>query len=356
VRSDVLAALSGSFPSRIPTKETLNHPGLVRLVSGLDPWDRPAEAFAAAWRKLSIDVHVPAPSAAPRPRVPGGTWEEGGWRHADIGVFPTAVRTVYLPELDHGREDWIYAYDPSRDDVDPAALAATLAAAHAEFRARFGDLAVHYHLYYTTLFMWAVVTFGWEPFLAAAALDPARFDRHFWQPWAEISRRNIEALVAMGEEVVFVHDDLATSTGPVFAPGFYDRWIFPRYERILEPAVRAGRKIVFVSDGNIDAFLERLLALPIAGIMYENPATPYGRVLATWGEAGRGFIGGIDTALLSRASPDEVTAHARDVIERGRRYPGFVLSSCGGLYGDVPMENLLAYFRIRDRMGIPAEV
>ena len=86
-------------------------------------------------------------------------------------------------------------------------------------------------------------------------------------------------------------DDVATSRGPVFAPGFYDRWILPRYERILE--------------------------LPIAGIMYENPVTPF---------------------------------------ERGRRYPGFVLSSCGGLYGDVPMENLLAYFRTRDRMGIPAEV
>jgi hypothetical protein len=356
VRSDVLAALSGVFPSRIPTKETLNHPGLVRHVSGLDPWDRPAEAFASAWRKLSIDVHVPAPSSAPRPRVPGGTWEDGGWRYADIGVFPTAVRTVFLPDLDHGREDWVYGYDPSRDDVDLAAWGAGLAASHAEFQARFGDLAVHYHLYYTTLFMWPIVTFDWEPFLAAAALDPVRFDRHFWQPWAEISRRHVEALVAMGEEVVFVHDDLATSIGPVFAPGFYDRWIFPRYEHILEPAVRAGRKIVFVSDGNIDVFLERLLELPIAGIMYENPATPYGRVLATWGEAGRGFIGGIDTALLSRASPDAVAAHARDTIERGRRFPGFVLSSCGGLYGDVPMENLLAYFRTRDRMGIPAEV
>ena len=32
MRSDVLAALSGVFPSRIPTKETLNHPGLVRRV------------------------------------------------------------------------------------------------------------------------------------------------------------------------------------------------------------------------------------------------------------------------------------------------------------------------------------
>jgi hypothetical protein len=356
VRQDVIDSLSGRFPSRVSTMETLNHPGLVRRVSGVDPWDQPVDAFSEAWRKLSIDVHVAAPASAVRPRVPGGTWVENGWRYADIGVFPTAVRVSYLDDLDHEGDDWVYAYDPRRDDVDLVALAGDLAAAHAQFRARFGGLAVHYHLYYTTLFMWPIVTFDWEPFLAAAALDPERFDRHFWQPWAEISRRNVEALAAMGAEVLFVHDDLATSRGPVFSPAFYDRWIFPRYERILEPALRAGRRIVFVSDGNIDVFLERLLDLPFAGIMCESPATPFDRVLATWGEAGRGFIGGIDTARLALASPGEVAAHTRSVIERGRRYPGFVLTSCGGIHGDVPMENLLAYFRTRDRMGIPAEV
>jgi len=352
----VIAALSGAVPSRTPTREALNHPCLVRRVSGIDPWDSPADAFSEAWRKLSIDVHAAVPATAPRPRVPGGTWVEDGWRYADLGVFPTAVRVSYLDDLDHSREDWIYAYDPRRDDVDPVALAGELAAAHAEFRRRHGDLAVQYHLYYTTLFMWPIVTFDWEPFLAAAALDPERFDRHFWQPWAEISRRNVEALAAMGEEVVFVHDDLATARGPAFSPAFFERWIFPRYERILEPALRAGRRIIFVSDGNIDAFLERLLELPFAGIACESPATPFDRVLATWGEAGRGFVGGIDTALLALGRPGDVVEHTRNVIERGRRYPGFMLSSCGGIHGDVPMENLLAYFLTRDRMGIPAEV
>ena len=97
-------------------------------------WAETGAAFAEAWRKLSIDVHAAAPASAARPRVPGGTWEEGGWRYADIGVFPTAVRTVYLPDLDHAGEDWIYGYDPRRDDVDPAARGAELAAAHARFR------------------------------------------------------------------------------------------------------------------------------------------------------------------------------------------------------------------------------
>jgi uroporphyrinogen-III decarboxylase len=90
--------------------------------------------------------------------------------------------------------------------------------------------------------------------------------------------------------------------------------------------------------------------------MCESPATPFDRVLATWGEAGRMFIGGIDSALLAFAQPEEVAGHTRTVIEQGRRYPGFVLGASGGIHGEVPLENLVAYFGTRARMGIPAEV
>ena len=85
--------------------------------------------------------------------------------------------------------------------------------------------------------------------------------------------------------------------------GKYPRKIpFSRYEWIMEPVFQAGKKLVFVSDGNIDVLLERLLQFPIAGIMYENPATPFERVLQTWGKAGRGFIGGISTAILTNGT------------------------------------------------------
>jgi uroporphyrinogen-III decarboxylase len=156
--------------------------------------------------------------------------------------------------------------------------------------------------------------------------------------------------------VVFTHDDLCMSTGPVFPPDFYERYIFSRYERIWEPLVSRGKKLVFVTDGNIELFLDRLLRLPIAGIMFETPATPFDRVLTTWGKAGRGFIGGISTSILTNGTPQEVRQHTRQVIEQGRRYPGFMLSSCGGLHGNIPMANLRAYFETRDRMGIPADL
>jgi hypothetical protein len=288
--------------------------------------------------------------------VPGGTWEENGQRYADYGVFPTAMPVEYAPEMKKDSGDWVFEYDAAQNDFDLAERVASLRRMNGTFRERFGDLAVMYSLYYTTLFQWPIVTFGWEPFLYAAGSDPERFDERLWKPWAEISRKQLEALAAMDEEVVFCHDDLAMSTGPVFRPAFYEKYIFPRYRWIMEPVARAGKQLVFVCDGNLDVFLERLLDLPIAGIMFESPATPYERVLATWGKAGRGFIGGISTGILTHGTPEQVRCHTRDVIERGREYPGFIVSSCGQLPGNIPMENILAYFETRNELGCPAEL
>jgi len=113
---------------------------------------------------------------------------------------------------------------------------------------------------------------------------------------------------------------------------------------------------VFVTDGNCDLFLEKLLEFPIDGIMCENPATPFSRVLDTWGRAGRAFIGGIETGILTGGAPEEVRRHTKEVIAAGRQYPGFVISSCGGLHGNIPMANLVAYFEARNEEGIPAEL
>lgn len=352
MKQDVLDALSGRFPRVIPSKESLNHPGIINHVCGFDVFDDTPRAFEIAWEKLGIDIHTGLPGGnAPRPRVPGGTWTQSGKHCADIGVYPTRVPVDYAPGIDKSADDWPFRYDTAVDDFDLPTQIANWRKNNADFRAKFGDKAVMYFLYYTTLFMWPVVSFDWAPFMITAGTEPEKFDKLLWDPWARISRKNFECLAAMDEEVVFCHDDLTMTPGPVFPPDFYERYIFPRYEWIMEPVAKAGKKLVFVCDGNMSVFLERLLKFPISAIMFENPATPYDRVLETWGAAGRGFVGGISTALLTFGTPDEVRKHTREVIEKGRRYPGFIISSCGGLHGNIPQENIMAYFRTRQERG-----
>ncbi len=357
MRQDVIDALSGRYPASTPSKESLNHPGIISHVSGMDAFDHTPAAFELAWRKLGIDIHVAKPEHnASRPEVPGGTWVKGNKLYADMGVYPTSMPLEYCPEISKSEDDWVFKHDACRDDFDFSQKLSGLKSANDRFRSDFGNQAVMYHLYYTTLFMWPVVKFDWEPFMLAAISQPELFNETLWQPWARISRKNFEVLAAMGEDVVFCHDDLTMSTGPVFPPEFYEKYIFSQYDYIFEPVVKAGKKLVFVCDGNMDIFLERLLEFPIDGIMFENPATPFERVLDTWGRAERGFIGGIETNILTCGTPDEVREHTRSVIEKGREYPGFIISSCGGLHGNIPMENMLAYFAARNAMGISAEL
>ncbi len=352
MKQDVLDALSGKFPAKIPSKETLNHPGIINYLSGLDVYEDTPAAFDIAWRKMGIDIHVPLMQEnAPRPLVPGGTWISDGRIYSDYGVYPTSIPDHSNESPDSRAEQRVFRYDPAQDDFDLSTAIQDLRLKNNAFRAHFGDLAVMYELYYTTLFMWPVMTFEWIPFMLAAASDPQRFDEQLWQPWARISRKHFEVLAAMEEEVVFCHDDLAMGQGPVFSPPFLERYIFSRYEWIMEPVTRAGKKLIFVADGNLDALLERLLEFPIAGIMVENPATSYEKVLQTWGKAGRGFIGGISTSILTNGTPEEVRSHTQQVIQRGREYPGFIISSCGGLPGTIPMENMQAYLRTRSELG-----
>ena len=356
MKQDVLDALAGKFPAKIPCKETLDHPGIIKYISGKDIYEDTPAALEITWRKLGIDIHAPLPEEnAPRPRVPGGAWEENGQAYIDYGIYPPAIPLRRPEHAASQAEDWVFGYDPTQDDFELQAAIRQSRAANGAFRARFGDLAVMYDLYYTTLLTWPVITFEWEPFLLAAAADPRRFDELLWQPWARISRKHFEALAAMDEEVIFCHDHLAMETGPVFSPAFLERYIFSRYAWIMEPVFQAGKKLIFVSDGNIDVFLELLLELPFAGIMIENPATPYERVLQTWGKAGRGFIGGISTGLLTHSAPAEVCQHTRQVIMQGRQYPGFILSASGGLPATIPMENMLAYIRTRHELGCFAD-
>ena len=357
MKQDVLDALAGKFPRKIPSKETLNHPGIINYLSNLDVFEDTPHAFDIAWRRLGIDIHVPLmDDNAQRPRVPGGTWEEDGKVYSDYGVYPTSMPAHPKVGQDVWTEDLVFGYDPNQDDFDLSKAISDFRAVNQGFRKHFGDLAVMYDLYYTTLFMWPVMTFEWIPFMLAAASDPQRFDECLWQPWSRISRKHFEVLAACDEEVVFCHDDLAMSDGPVFSPAFLEKYIFSRYEWIMEPVFKAGKKLVFVSDGNIDVLLERLLEFPISAIMVENPATPYQRVLDTWGKAGRGFIGGISTVILTRGTPDEVCQHTRQVIEKGCQYPGFIISSCGGLPGTIPLRNMLAYIRTRSEMGCYADL
>ena len=67
------------------------------------------------------------------------------------------------------------------------------------------------------------------------------------------------------------------------------------------------------------------------------------------------LIGGIDTAKLTLASPDEVRQMVLDLEKKMKNCSGFTISSCGGLHGNIPLANLEAYFDARVEIGAISE-
>ena len=56
MRRDVLAWATAGTSAKRPSKETLNHPALIALASGRDPFADTAAAFRAAYVALGIDL------------------------------------------------------------------------------------------------------------------------------------------------------------------------------------------------------------------------------------------------------------------------------------------------------------
>jgi uroporphyrinogen-III decarboxylase len=183
----------------------------------------------------------------------------------------------------------------------------------------------------------------------AAAMDPKRFDEKFFRVVFPKSLAMITTLAEVDSPFVFCHDDLVDAKGPMFHPGWYENYIFPRYEQLWRPGKERGRQVVFVADGNMNEFLRPLRRTGVDGVMLENPATDFDRILDVFGD--KIVIGGIETGVLMHGSPEQVRRHVLEVNERTRGVRGFVMASPGGIHGNLPLENLVAYFDARVETG-----
>jgi len=352
VKQDVLALadLKQQNDGKHPSKETLNHPGLIRLASGLDPYTQTPRAYLEAYRSLGIDLINRVPEDNAPPPLEFGEVRDvgGGYKEAYLGVYNTVARHVY-PFA--SVEDFWQA-----DSVDPIYGELRTPSPHrldpGEIRRKsrlLGEVGLFYYMLYTTLFMWGVEYLGWEVFLMAAAMDPEGFEEKFLQVVFPKSFGMIETLAELDSPFVFCHDDLADAKGPMFPPAWYEKYIFPRYECLWLPAKERGKQIIFVADGNMSEFLLPLRESGVDGVMLENPATDFDRILEVF--ADKIVIGGIETGVLMHGSAQQVREHVFEVRERTRGVAGFVMSTPGGIHGNLPLDNLAAYFDARVETG-----
>ena len=153
------------------------------------------------------------------------------------------------------------------------------------------------------------------------------------------------------ETGIWIFDDLAYNTNPMFSPESFERIFLPAYRRMIAAYKQAGARYVFLhSDGNIWPLLDMLIDAGIDGLnplerrAGMHPAllrARYPRLILAGGMC--------NSDTLINGPLEKVEAEARELIDIGR--DGGVIIGTHSLSPEVRLEYLAAYDHVCKTYG-----
>jgi hypothetical protein len=200
--------------------------------------------------------------------------------------------------------------------------------------------------FYNTMFMWPLLTFGWELFLECCLDD--RFER-IMDEFAEINRRVFRAFARLPVNFVICHDDIVMTRGPVCSPQWMRKYIIPRYEEFWSIVKSAGKEIIFMVDGCVDAYADDVFACGARGIISE-PYTDYKRLAKKYKDC---FIAGEgDNRILNRNDPAEIRQMVESMAETGGMSGGYMMCIGNHIPWNVNPEGIKRYLDLSAELAI----
>jgi hypothetical protein len=361
--SDRYLAYMGLAPQRIPHWEHWSCPDAETYLTGIDYYEHPRQCRLKL-RELYPQLELPVPEKddpIPRPQLnlseQSSVTDEEGRRHVRWGdsqtshwdwgeKFQTAEDVFAFSPLEQGDFTHIPVVE-SRDYSDEEKLYEMY---RRGYPAEWGDKAPAGSTasagFYNTMFMWPLLTFGWELFLETC-LDE-RFAR-IMDEFAEINRRVFRTFARLPVHFVVCHDDIVTSRGPVCSPAWMRRYIFPRYEEFWSLLKETGKEVIFMSDGCVDAYADDVMACGARGIISE-PYTHY-KALARKYEncflAGEG-----DNRILTRNDPAEIEAMVRSMVETAKMTGGYMMCVGNHIPWNVTPEGIKRYLDLSHELAV----
>jgi hypothetical protein len=346
--ADGWAALNLEMPRRIPRTEYSagQHWDLIRAVTGIDVGVHSAEelklrASVAFMREWNFDFFWSTLI---------GSDEFGALRtdmgHAEYAAGGVDRRdTIFCP---FETPEQVLAFDPwdAYGEPDGAELTRRFEE-HYRVNCQRHGFGVNMTGIYTTLISGLIEIFGWEMLLLAAGTDPRRFgalaDRY--AAWMQLY---YDALAEADVPVVMVHDDIVWSSGPIFRPSWYREYVFPNYARYFAPLRESGKRIMFTSDGNYDAFVDDIAGCGVHGFVLE-PLTSLEAMVERYGKT-HVIIGNVDTRILLLGTRDQIRADVERCMSLGRDCPGFFLAVGNHIPPNTPVDNALYYNQVYEEL------
>jgi hypothetical protein len=239
----------------------------------------------------------------------------------DGGVWATDARERYRMPED------VLNVDSERFEVETVAepMLTRMAELQAQGAARGFPVPMHYG----TLVTRATIEFGWEPFLTALALEPARFAR-ILDRFGEASLAVIEGWARTeGIELIFVHDDIAGTRGLLLSPTCLRSHVLPWYGRLFAAIHAAGRKVLYLSDGNYAEVLDDLLALGVDGLYVESSSMDPREFLPQAGPD-KVFLVKTDNRTIDFGTPEQLRREFETLRALHQDFPGMMIYRGGG--------------------------
>jgi uroporphyrinogen-III decarboxylase len=195
------------------------------------------------------------------------------------------------------------------------------------------------------MFMWPLLVFGYEAFLLNC-LEP-EFER-IMDEFAEINRRVFRAFARLPVNFVVCHDDIVLANGPVCSPAWMHKYIFPRYEEFWTILKQAGKEVLFMADGCMDAFADDVMACGARGIISE-PFTDYKTIARKYENC---FIAGEgDNRILMRNNTEEIRSMVESMVETSKISDGYMMCVGNHIPFNVPGEGVKRYLDLSAELG-----
>jgi hypothetical protein len=354
--SDRYLGFMGQGPKRVPQWETMSCPEAMSEITGVDYYQNP-RSCVQKMNELYPRLELPLPgSEGPIARPEDMTTDAQGHRHVRWGDDQT--RHFDWGKDFHSIED-VLAYSPlahlnlEGTDVPEAYNYEDEDQLYRELRSRcpadWDDTTpeggTRRRRYYNTLFIWPIVTFGYERFLEAC-LEP-EFER-IMNEFAELSGRAFRAMAKLPIHFVDCHDDIVATQGPMVPPWWIQKHIFPHYRRWWSMIRETGKEVIFTTDGCVDVFADELMDMGIRGIRTE----PYTDFKAIAKKHPQAFLAGEgDVRVLMKNNPIEIRAMVESMVETARMCGGYFFQIGNLIPHNVPAEALKLYLDLCEELG-----
>jgi hypothetical protein len=154
-------------------------------------------------------------------------------------------------------------------------------------------------------------------------------------------------------EIFFICDDTALKNTTMINPKYHRELIIPAYKHAINILKKAGKYVLFHSDGFTEPYFDGLIEAgfhgveslePMAGMNLKHLKETYGDKLC--------LVGNIDVSqLLPFGTTQEVINTVKSSIRDAGEGGGYILSACTDLTNSCRVENVLAMISSTKKFG-----